>query len=249
MEAGKQPPIQSLEEARDWERVFIGEIKAGRDRRRRQSPCGSPPDVAPMDVASFHLAMVPWTDGFRRFIIGHTAFLAAVPRWTLRIVFPQFLQRAIPEYETVVAEELRTRLDGQTLQLVYRYFLHWQLDDFNTALEPLRTDLRGYAERFTGPWFSYRYKWWRTERAAALVPIPAAIPEALASGRGVVEPVVLPHTYEHLLPLVTQRRDRDRHAQRRKRTRTRLAHTINPVQDVNDPAARLRRRLPINIRR
>ncbi len=34
MEAGKQRPIQSMEEARDWERRFIGEIKAGRDPRR-----------------------------------------------------------------------------------------------------------------------------------------------------------------------------------------------------------------------
>src|SRR2546428_11306239 len=29
----KQRPIQSMEEARDWERRFIGEIKAGRDPR------------------------------------------------------------------------------------------------------------------------------------------------------------------------------------------------------------------------
>ena len=34
MEPGKQRPIQSMEEARDWERRFIGEIKAGRDPRR-----------------------------------------------------------------------------------------------------------------------------------------------------------------------------------------------------------------------
>ncbi len=33
MEPGKQRPIQSMEEARDWERRFIGEIKAGRDPR------------------------------------------------------------------------------------------------------------------------------------------------------------------------------------------------------------------------
>ena len=31
MEAGKQRPIQSMEEARDWERAFIGEVKAGCD--------------------------------------------------------------------------------------------------------------------------------------------------------------------------------------------------------------------------
>lgn len=34
MEVGKQRPIESMEEARDWERLFIGEVKAGRDPRR-----------------------------------------------------------------------------------------------------------------------------------------------------------------------------------------------------------------------
>jgi integrase len=33
MEPGKQRPIESMEQARDWERLFIGEIKAGRDPR------------------------------------------------------------------------------------------------------------------------------------------------------------------------------------------------------------------------
>jgi len=33
MEVGRQRPIESIEEARDWERLFIGEIKAGRDPR------------------------------------------------------------------------------------------------------------------------------------------------------------------------------------------------------------------------
>src|SRR2546427_2665625 len=35
MEPGKQRPIESMEEARDWERLFIGEIKAGRDPRHK----------------------------------------------------------------------------------------------------------------------------------------------------------------------------------------------------------------------
>lgn len=38
MESGKQRPIQSMEEARDWERLFIGEIKSGRDPRIRPAP-------------------------------------------------------------------------------------------------------------------------------------------------------------------------------------------------------------------
>jgi integrase len=37
MDQSKQRPIQSMEEARDWERMFIGEIKAGRDPLRPRS--------------------------------------------------------------------------------------------------------------------------------------------------------------------------------------------------------------------
>jgi integrase len=38
MEPGKQRPIQSMEEARDWERRFIGQVKAGLDPQRPPSP-------------------------------------------------------------------------------------------------------------------------------------------------------------------------------------------------------------------
>lgn len=38
MEPGKQRPIGSMEEARDWERLFVGEIKSGRDPRIRPAP-------------------------------------------------------------------------------------------------------------------------------------------------------------------------------------------------------------------
>jgi integrase len=37
MDPSKQRPIQSMEEARDWERLFIGEVKAGRDPLRPRS--------------------------------------------------------------------------------------------------------------------------------------------------------------------------------------------------------------------
>ena len=49
MEPSKQRPVQSMEEVRDWERLFVGEIKAGRDPRirpackeRRRISGGSP---------------------------------------------------------------------------------------------------------------------------------------------------------------------------------------------------------------
>jgi hypothetical protein len=33
MDANRQRPVQSMEDVRDWERLFVGEIKAGRDPR------------------------------------------------------------------------------------------------------------------------------------------------------------------------------------------------------------------------
>lgn len=41
MEAGKQRPVMSMEEARDWEWRFIGEVKAGRDPRRPLRPAAA----------------------------------------------------------------------------------------------------------------------------------------------------------------------------------------------------------------
>jgi integrase/recombinase XerD len=51
MESGKQRPVQSMEEARDWERLFIGEIKAGRDPRIR--PAVKLPAADLQQVAGF----------------------------------------------------------------------------------------------------------------------------------------------------------------------------------------------------
>ena len=52
MEPGKQRPIQSMEEARIWERQFIGEIQGGRDPRRPRARRTNT-DAAPKNVAAF----------------------------------------------------------------------------------------------------------------------------------------------------------------------------------------------------
>jgi integrase/transposase len=52
MEPGKQRPIQSMEEARIWERLYIGEIQAGRDPRRPRTKRATH-DRAPKTVAEF----------------------------------------------------------------------------------------------------------------------------------------------------------------------------------------------------
>jgi transposase len=52
MDRGKQRPIQSMEEARHWERLFIGEIQAGRDPRRPRTKRAAH-DIAPTNVSAF----------------------------------------------------------------------------------------------------------------------------------------------------------------------------------------------------
>jgi hypothetical protein len=44
MEVSRQRPVQSMEEVRDWERLFVGEIKAGRDPRIRPA-CKEEPAI------------------------------------------------------------------------------------------------------------------------------------------------------------------------------------------------------------
>src|SRR2546428_14062006 len=45
MDPGRQRPVGSIEEARDWERLFIGEIKAGRDPRAMLTTAKPAPDL------------------------------------------------------------------------------------------------------------------------------------------------------------------------------------------------------------
>src|SRR5438445_5567302 len=51
MQPGTQRPVESIEEARDWERLFIGEIKGGRDPRNK--PALRVPETDLKHVAGF----------------------------------------------------------------------------------------------------------------------------------------------------------------------------------------------------
>ena len=51
MEVTRQRPVQSMEEVRDWERLFVGEIKAGRDPRITPARKERPTDL--QSVAGF----------------------------------------------------------------------------------------------------------------------------------------------------------------------------------------------------
>lgn len=176
-----------------------------------------------------YLATVPWTDDFRTFLVGHTALLQRASSWTLRIVFPQPLRRVMEAYLAVVHEELESPLQADAIRDLKRYFFHRRRGtDLSTIPEALRAFLKRCADVFDGPRFTHLYRRWLTEDEAALEPIPIVIPEALASGRAHVECTVLPHTYEHLSPLVSHRRMRGRRRRRGEEGGDATPHSINP---------------------
>ena len=180
-------------------------------------------------VVLLYVATVPWTDDFRTFLVGHTALLGVTPAWTLRLVFPQPLRHAFAAYQTVVHEELESPLHADTIYDLKRYFFHRRRGtDLNAIPEALRAFLDRCAQVFAGPRFSYLYRRWLTENDAALVPLSPVIHEALASGHAQVECVVLPHTYQHLSPLVSRRRARRRRRQTWDERGDATPHSVNP---------------------
>ena len=176
-----------------------------------------------------YVATVPWTDDFRTFLVGHAALLRVTPAWTLRLVRPQPLRHAFAAYQAVVHEELESPLHAHTINDLKRYFFHRRRGtDLNAIPEALRAFLDRCAQVFAGPRFSYLYRRWLTENDGALMPLSPVIHEALALGRAQVECVVLPHTYQHLSPLVSRRRARRRRLQTREERGDETPHSINP---------------------
>lgn len=174
-------------------------------------------------VMLLYLATVPWTDDFRTFLAGHAALLRVARTWTLRVVFPQPLRRAVVAYQTVVHEEMESPLLSDTINDLKHYFFHRRRGtDLNALPETLRALLNRRAEMFGGPRFTHLYRRWLTEGEAALKPVSPVIQETLASGRAQVQCLVLPHSYEHLSPLVSRHRVRRRRSRQRTREGTRL---------------------------
>jgi hypothetical protein len=129
----------------------------------------------------------------------------------------------------VINEELESPLQPDTIYDLKRYFFHRRRGtDVNAIPEALGTFLNRCAELFRAPRFTHLYRRWLVDEDAALTPPPREIPEALASGRAQIECVILPHSYDHLSPLVIRRRARRRGRQKWDEKGDETSHSINP---------------------
>ncbi len=176
-----------------------------------------------------YLVTVPWTEDFRLFLLGHIRLLSVTPAWTLRLVFPQALQRVVPDYQRAVREELESPLTPTTINDLRWYFFHRRRGtDAGAMSGPLVDRFTRCAKTFAGPRFALLYRRWLRDEDAPFTPLSSLVTEAFASGRASLECIVLPHTYQHLSPLVSHRRLRRRQVTADAKDGARAFRSLNP---------------------
>jgi hypothetical protein len=180
-------------------------------------------------VVLLYVVTVPWTDDFRLFLVGHVPLLSVTPAWTLRVVFPQALQRAVDDYRSAVREELESPLQPATLNDLKWYFFHRRRGDFAAIADILRARYTRCARVFAGPRFARLYQQWRADETAELPQVPASVVEALSAGRAEFHCDVLPYTYEQFSPLVSPRRARRRHTAAEDKKGEETSRSLNPT--------------------
>jgi hypothetical protein len=181
-----------------------------------------------------YLASEPTTETFRSFLQTHAELLRVAPTWTIRIVFPRPLDHAYDAYQAVIHEELESPLHSATIGELQSYFELRREAARGEPLHPLNQGfLRKGHEVFAAARFTAMYhRWLKHGDAVFAGPSSPAIAEALNSGRGRVESVVLPHLYRHLAPLVADTPARpepvNRGLRRGPKRENMPRHVINP---------------------
>jgi hypothetical protein len=178
-----------------------------------------------------YVATAPWTADFRRFLQEHAPLLQLLPAWTLRLVFVQPNDRWSDSYQGVIDEELRTPLQPATISELRSQFERRRARG-NGRPDRTYDLLDSGSQMFQGTRFQLLYRRWlrRGDTAFDSVSSPA-IADALASGNADVQPVVLPHSYRHLLPLVDPSRSTRRRQKAELTTPTRRGTT--PARALN----------------
>jgi hypothetical protein len=173
---------------------------------RGMLPVGLEPDGR---MVLLYLVTEVGTDAFRGFLQRHAALLRVAPTWTLRIVMPRPLDLVYDAYQRVIHEELESPLHSATIGELKWYFEH-RTKAVREGVHPqTQAFLDVGAKAFGAPRFMEMYQRWLKHGDAVFEgPSSSAIAEALSTGAGRVESLVLPHSYRHLSPLVDRPRSR-----------------------------------------
>jgi hypothetical protein len=143
---------------------------------------------------------------FRAFLHRHTNLLRALPVWTVRLLVPSHLLKAVPRYEAAWREEIASPLRPSTADELRWYFEERRRLDGGAAqaTEPLTSRFEKAREAFNAPRFRVLYRSWVLNGQPVLdSTVSSVLGDALARHSGVLHTYVLSHRYLHLAHLVT----------------------------------------------
>jgi hypothetical protein len=172
-------------------------------------PVGDPfPDKLPIGIDAsgravfLYLVLPTARDDFRAFLGRHAELFRTLPFWTVRLVFPDGIAHAYAGLQAVVRDELESPLLAHTVEELKWYFGQLRATP-NVRIRPADERFERASEAFERPRFYRLYRQWLKEGDSALDAVSSTLlSDALASGAGRVECLVLPHRYDHLAPLV-----------------------------------------------
>jgi hypothetical protein len=174
------------------------------ERRVRMFPDDVPIGRNPTGrVVFLYLVKSPFEEDFRAVLHRYGDLLRALPRWTLRLLFPRQAATLMGRYQVVFRDELATPFSPRTIDERRWYFEQVRLAAASRTRLPVDARLRRAQEAFAAPRFRMLYRRWLMEGEAAFDEVSSyAIIEALANETGGVESVLLVPSYHHLSPLV-----------------------------------------------
>jgi hypothetical protein len=147
------------------------------------------------------LATHPLPIEFRSFLMRHAELFRALGTWTVRLLLPRHLAPSGARYRAAVRDELATPLSAPTLEELRWYFRQRQALVASGAVADARY-LRAQRAFAAARYRALYRAWERTGDAVLEATRSPILADALARGTGAIETQILPHHYDHLLPLV-----------------------------------------------
>jgi hypothetical protein len=172
------------------------------------SPTHAFPDRLPIGVdrdgrtVLLYLAGSGDPDRLPAFLQRHRDLLHHLPAWTIRLVFPRVLENLYDLCQRIVHDELESPLSARSLEELVWYFEQCREASRNRHL-PMDDRFRRAKHAFDeGRFQRLYYVWQRGGRSALEHASSAVLSDALDTGVGRIESLVLPHRYDHLAPVV-----------------------------------------------
>jgi len=167
------------------------------------------PDDVVIGVAAgrpvlLHLVLKPFDDDFRAVLQRYGDLLGALPRWTLRLLFPKQAAPLMGRFHVAFRDELATPLATTTLDELRWYFEQVRRAATSRTSLPRDRRFRRAQDAFAAPRFRVLYRRWLKDGEPAFDVISTdRIVDHLANETGRVECDVLPVSYHHLSPLLS----------------------------------------------